>query len=116
MDAQTESIKVNFDNWKIRIDERSKGRMKLQIKLSKEEAEAYKNFSQICKPNDVSDDQFVKSIFVTGYEALNRELSQLVQKFALENQEELAASGINVIEEDGEVKLTESETVSEEEE
>jgi len=83
--------------------------MKLQIKLSKDEALAFKNFADVCKPQDVTDDQFIKTVFVTGIEALNQQLSDMVQKYASENKEELAASGITVIEnEDGEVRLAET--------
>ena len=80
--------------------------MKLQIKLSKDEAQAFKNFSDVCKPGEITDDEFIKTVFITGIEALNQQLSEMVQKYAKENQEELASSGITVIEnEDGEVKL-----------
>ena len=86
--------------------------MKIQIKLSKDEAEAFKNFSQMVKPEEVSDDDFMKTVFVAGCEALNRQLQQLVQKYAVENQEELAASGITVVEgDDGQVQLMDSDKV-----
>lgn len=80
--------------------------MKLQIKLSKDEAVAYKNFSEVCKPGDVTDADFMKTIFLTGIEALNKQLAEMVQKYAAENRDELAASGITVLDqEDGSVKL-----------
>ena len=86
--------------------------MKIQIKLSKDEAEAFKNFSQMVKPEEVSDDDFMKTVFVAGCEALNRQLQQLVQKYAVENREELAASGITVVEgDDGQVQLMDSDKV-----
>ena len=44
MDPEQTNIKLDVDKWKIRVDERSKDRMKLQIKLSKDEAIAFKNF------------------------------------------------------------------------
>jgi len=83
--------------------------MKLQIKLSKDEALAFKNFADVCKPQEITDESFIKTVFVTGIEALNKQLSDMVQKYASENKEELAASGITVIEnEDGQVKLAET--------
>jgi len=83
--------------------------MKLQVKLSKDEAIAYKNFADVCKPQEITDEAFIKTVFVTGIETLNQQLSDMVQKYASENKEELAASGITVIEnEDGEVRLAES--------
>lgn len=64
------------------------------------------------KPEEVSDDDFMKTVFVAGCEALNRQLQQLVQKYAVENQEELAASGITVVEgDDGQVQLMDSDKV-----
>lgn len=109
MDPEQTSIKLDVSNWNIRIDERSKNRMKLQIKLSKDEAIAYKNFADVCKPQEITDDNFIKTVFVTGIETLNQQLSDMVQKYASENKEELAASGITVIEnEDGQVRLAET--------
>ena len=86
--------------------------MKLQIKLSKDEAQAFKNFSDVCKPGEITDDEFIKTVFITGIESLNQQLSEMVQKYAAENKDELAASGITVIEnEDGVVKLAETATM-----
>lgn len=90
--------------------------MKIQIKLSKDEAEAFKNFSGMVKPEEISDDDFMKTVFVAGCEALNQQLQNLVQKYAMENREELAASGITVVEgDDGQVQLMDSEKVETEE-
>jgi uncharacterized alpha/beta hydrolase family protein len=109
MDPEQTSIKLDVSKWRIRINERSKNRMKLQIKLSKDEAIAYKNFAEVVKPQEITDDDFMKTVFVTGIETLNKQLSDMVQKYASENKEELAASGITVIEnDDGEVKLAET--------
>ena len=109
MDPEQTSIKLDVSQWRIRIDERSRNRMKLQVKLSKDEAIAYKNFAEVCKPQEITDEDFIKTVFVTGIESLNQQLSDMVQKYASENKEELAASGITVIEnEDGQVKLAET--------
>jgi uncharacterized alpha/beta hydrolase family protein len=109
MDPEQTSIKMDIDKWKIRVDERSKNRMKLQIKLSKDEAIAFKNFASVCKPVEIKDEDFIKTVFITGIEAMNKQLAEMVQKYASENKEELAASGITVLEgEDGNVKLAET--------
>jgi uncharacterized alpha/beta hydrolase family protein len=106
MDPEQTNIKLDVSKWNIRIDERKRNRMKLQIKLSKDEAQAFKNFSDVCKPQEITDDEFIKTVFVTGIESLNQQLSEMVQRYAKENQDELAASGITVIEnEGGEIKL-----------
>jgi uncharacterized alpha/beta hydrolase family protein len=112
MDTEQTGIKLDVNKWKIRIEERSKNRMKLQIKLSKDEAIAFKNFSDVCKPQEITDDSFIKTVFITGIEALNKQLAEMVQKYAAENKEELASSGITVIEdEDGEVRLAETDSL-----
>ena len=116
--SQTEtktSIRLDVDSWKIKVRERRNNRMRLQINLSKDEALAYKNFTDVCKPDGITDDQFLKTVFITGIEAMNKQLADLVQEYAKANKEELASSGITVIEnEDGGVTL--SETPSDEEE
>ena len=110
MDTQPENIKLDINSWRFRVDHRSRARMKINIKLSKDEAEAFKNFTNVVKPEEVSDDDFMKTIFVTGCEALNRQLSEMVQQYAQANKEELAASGITVVEgEDGSVVLQDAE-------
>jgi uncharacterized alpha/beta hydrolase family protein len=109
MDPEQTNIKLDVNKWKIRVDERSKDRMKLQIKLSKDEAIAFKNFASVCKPAEIDDDDFIKTVFITGIESLNKQLAEMVQKYASENKEELASSGITVLEgEDGEIKLAET--------
>lgn len=106
MDATQTSIKLDLSEWKIKLTERSRDRMKLQVKLSKDEAIAFKNFADICKPDEISDDDFLKSVFLTGIDSMNKQLAEMVQKYAKENVEELAASGITVLEgSDGEIKL-----------
>lgn len=115
MQTETKGILLDVNNWKINISDRSRGRMKLQIKLSKDEAVAYKNFAEVCKPEEISDDDFMRTVFITGIEALNQQLANLVQAYAKENREELASSGITVIDgEDGTVKLADSATLEEE--
>ena len=47
MDPEQTSIKLDVSKWNIRIDQRSRNRMKLLIKLSKDEAQAYKNFADM---------------------------------------------------------------------
>ena len=109
------SIKFDINSWKFKVRERRHNRMRLQINLSKDEALAFKNFGAVCKPEEVSDDDFLKTIFLTGIEAMNQELADLVKKYAKENKEELASSGITVLEdEDGEIKLAPTEVIERE--
>ena len=109
MNSDETRIKFDVDTWKIKTRERRNNRMRLQINLSKDEALAFKNFASICKPEEVSDEDFMKTVFLTGIESLNKQLADLVQKYAKENKEELAASGITVLEaDDGQIKLAET--------
>jgi len=93
-----ETVKLNIDGWKIRLDERSRGRMKFQIKLNKEETEAFKAFTDTVKPEEVPLDDFVKSIFLTGIESMNKKLVEMVQKYAEEHKDEFNPSGIEIVE------------------
>ena len=109
MSTLPDKIKFDFDSWDIKIIERKRNRMKLQIKLDKDQSLAFKNFASICRPTEVTEEDFVKTIFLTGVEAMNKELASLVKEYAKENKEELAASGITVLEdEEGEVQLAET--------
>lgn len=115
MDDQQTPIKFNVDSWKIKVRERRNNRMRFQINLNKDEALAYKNFGAVCKPEEVSQSDFIKTIFLTGIEAMNKELAELVKKYAKENKEELATSGITVLEdEDGEIRLSPTEVINSE--
>jgi hypothetical protein len=113
-DTDPTSIKLDVNSWNIKIRDRRNNRMRLQINLTKDEGLAFKNFSSICKPDEVTDSDFLKTVFVTGIEALNTQLSEMVRQYALEHKEELASSGITVTEgSEGEVSL--GQTPSEEE-
>jgi len=113
MNSDETKIKFDVDTWKIKTRERRNNRMRLQINLSKDEALAFKNFASVCKPEEVSDEDFMKTVFLTGIESLNKQLADLVQKYAKENKEELAASGITVLEaDDGQIKLASTEDLA----
>jgi hypothetical protein len=113
MEPQKEKISLDIASWRVNITERTKGRMKLQIKLSKDEAQAFQNFQSMCKPDEVSETDFVKTLLVTGMTTMEQQLSQLVQEYAKENAEELASSGITVLEgDDGQVTITGSNDIS----
>jgi len=86
-----ETVKLNIENWKIKQIERSRGRMKFQIKLNKQETESFKVFSETVKPEEVSQDDFVKSIFLTGIESMNQKIMSMVEDFAKENPEDFKA-------------------------
>lgn len=89
--------------------------MKLKIDLTKDESVTFANFKKVIKPDEISDDQFIKAVFLTGIEKMNNDLQEILKKYVAENKEELAASGITVVEgDDGSISLSDSdnETVS----
>jgi|TARA_R110002020_G_scaffold444988_1_gene656703 hypothetical protein len=107
--TKPDGIKFDINSWKIKVRERRNNRMRLQINLTKDEGLAYKNFAEVCKPEEVTDADFMKTIFLTGIEAMNQQLADMVRKYAEDNREELAASGITVLEgDDGKIKLAET--------
>ena len=101
----SKKIKFTFnpDGWNIKIQYRSKDRMKFQLKLNKEEAEAFKNFSNTVKPDNVDLNDFVRSIFFSGVRALEEQLTKNLVQHMEENKEDYEASGFTF---DEEGKLT----------
>ena len=69
--------------------------MKITVKLSADEAVAFKNFSQV-KPPEVDDETFWKQIFLTGCNAMTMHLHEMVEKHksSLEYQEAAAKASI----------------------
>lgn len=114
MVSDQKTINFDFSQWKIRLDERTRNRMKLTIKLNKDEAQAFKNFTESLQPDGMSYDTFIKQVFIAGFNTINMQAMQETRDYVLANKEELAASGINVIEdENGAIRLEDSNTASE---
>jgi len=90
-----EKTKINFkpDNWKIKVTDRSKNRMKFQLKLNQDESEAFKNFSNSVKPDEIGMEDFVRSIFFAGIRTLEEQLTSNLVKHIEENREDFEASG-----------------------
>ncbi len=86
-------ITFNPDGWKIKTEYRSKNRMKFQLKLSQEEAEAFKNFASNVKPDEITMNDFVRSIFFNGVRTLEQQLTTNLVQHMEENREEYEASG-----------------------
>jgi len=89
-----ETITLDFSEWNINLKERTRDRMKLQIKLSKEEASAFKNFMEMVKPPDISEEDFLKGIFKIGVETMEAKLLEAVKKHAEENALDLSSVGL----------------------
>tara|TARA_R110002020_G_scaffold163895_2_gene350094 strand:+ start:9912 stop:10226 length:315 start_codon:yes stop_codon:yes gene_type:complete len=90
-----ETIELNFESWSIKAQERTRDRMKLQIKLSKEEASAFKNFMDMVKPPEIDPETFMKGIFKLGVETMEMKLMEAVKTHAEENDMELSSVGLS---------------------
>lgn len=92
------SIKLNVANWKISFVERNRGRMKIIVKLSKDEAEGFKNWTTHVKPEGLPEEEFTKQIFFNGIEYLNMKLQDVAKKILEDKdlRQQLEASGFNV--------------------
>ena len=69
---------INPEEWLITADYRKRGRMKINFKLSKDESEAFVNFKNQTKPDEISEDIFVKSIFFLGLTTLETNISKKI--------------------------------------
>jgi hypothetical protein len=91
-------VKVTLDpkEWKIKSSDRTKGRMKIQIKLNKEEAEFFKVWSKAVRPESVSEEEFIKRLLFKGIETMDQQLNELIQKTVQEMEHANSASSIEV--------------------
>jgi len=80
-----DNVSFNVDNAKVKVTERSRGRMKIQIKLSKEEAEGFKNFMLI-KPDELDEETFYKQIFFAGCNTMFDQIQQMVAQHKAEKE------------------------------
>ena len=86
------NVKLTPSNWKLKYYERSRNRMKITIKLSAEDAVAWKNFSDIMRDDKLSEDDFVKAIFLTGVETVNSRLADRLKEMILKEKENTTPS------------------------
>jgi hypothetical protein len=68
----------NVSEWSVKVLNRTKDRMKITFKLSKDEAEAFQSFQNQTKPDEISEDQFIKSIFFLGLTTLETNLTHKI--------------------------------------
>jgi len=62
------------EEWILRVDHRTKDRMKINFKLTQEQSQAYMAFQKDVKPDHISENEFLKSIFFTGLSTLQENL------------------------------------------
>lgn len=91
-----DKIKLDLSKSKPKMVERSRGRMKLTVKLNKEEAQAFKNMKASLVPDGVSDDNFIRSVFFIGLEQFHKNTMEMMQQYVKENEEKLRSEGVDV--------------------
>ena len=69
--------------------------MKFQIKLNQEETDAFQNVVMRAKPDDLSLEDFVRSLFFTGIHALEEHLTNQMVEHMKANREQFEASGFS---------------------
>ena len=88
-----DALKIKVDDWAVKIDNRKnkENKLKITIKLNKEESEGFENFYAAVCPQGVSKEDFAKVIFFNGVEKLNEEFSQIASEYAktMASQEEI---------------------------
>jgi len=79
---------LNPSKWSLRIEYRTNNRMKITFKLDKSEAEAFTNFQNITRPDEISESKFLKSIFFLGLATLETNISKKITD-KLDKEEEV---------------------------
>tara|TARA_R110000744_G_scaffold284519_3_gene396026 strand:- start:385 stop:690 length:306 start_codon:yes stop_codon:yes gene_type:complete len=93
----SEKITLKIDTWQLKLQERTRNRMKLQIKFSKEEALAVKNFMKMVKPPEISEDDFMRGVFKLGIETMEMKLMDAVKDHMEENNIDASAMGLSEV-------------------
>ena len=83
-----------IDEWNLKLTDRSRNRMKIQIKMGAEETQAFNNFMTELRPDHVSVDDFVRTLFYKGVEKFQEELFEKMQKYMEEHKDEIDASAL----------------------
>lgn len=94
----SKKLYLNSGKAKAKIDYKNRGRMKLTIKFSQDEAQALKNWTNQVKPPQLDEDTFYKQVFFNGIGALNQQLAEMA-KTSLKDEsvrEQLRQAGVDV--------------------
>jgi|TARA_R100001480_G_scaffold121032_2_gene119765 hypothetical protein len=84
----TEDTVLDIDSWIFNYTHRSKNRMKITLKLDQEQSDAYLTFMRGTKPDEISEDDFLKSIFFLGLGTLEQNIvSKLSESMDLKDGE-----------------------------
>jgi len=88
--GEVTKIKISLAESKVRIRKNERrNTLKIHINLSKEESESVQNFIKILKPDGISDEEMIKSIFMAGVVNLQEKVDADIKKWKEENPEEV---------------------------
>ncbi len=88
-------VKLTEEGVKVRFQERSRGRMKFQVKFSADEAESFRNYCTAFKADETHVDDFIKFLLFTGMQAYNERVNEAVKAIA-SDKEAMKAAGLDV--------------------
>lgn len=94
----SDKLYLNSGKAKAKVDYKNRGRMKVTIKFSQDEAQALKNWTNQVKPPQIDEDTFYKQVFFNGIGALNQQLAEMA-KTSLKDEsvrEQLRQAGVDV--------------------
>lgn len=83
-----EPINFSLQDSKVKVTERSKGRMRIDIKLNADYAAGFRNFVKMFKPEEIDDSEFYRQLMFKG---INKHIED-VQAFAQEKMAEAQAA------------------------
>ena len=76
------TVDINLADWSVELRERTRNKI---------EAQAFKNFAEVVKPDEISSEDFLKSIFKIGLEEMENRLMSAVEKHAEDNNIDMDA-------------------------
>ena len=80
------NIKLSEDGVAVKFTERSRGRMKFQIKFSNDEAQSFRNYCTVFKSDEMHTDDFIKFLVFTGMRAYNDTVNNAVEKIQADSE------------------------------
>ena len=75
------SKQLDFTDAKIKIDYRKRNRMKITIKLNKQETEGFTQFMNATKPTEETEENYARNIFFMGCETFQERLAEAVKNY-----------------------------------
>ena len=104
-----ELITMKQDGVQVKYTERTRNRVKFQIKFKEEEATAFKNYAKVFKDPEMAMDDFIRVVFFTGMEALNEQVVAKVKADMEDQSKDLDDIGVK----DAHAEVTDTEPANE---